>query len=105
MKLNKQQNQLLWKIVAEAWIKKDFRDRFLRDPKKVLKKAGLQLAGITLITIVTIQSGIPKIAIEGKILEISLPPAPTELEELDVMTEIDSSNTPLALVCLKMCCC
>ena len=48
MKFNNQQNQLLWKIVTEAWLKKEFRSRFIRNPQEVLKKAGLKHAGITL---------------------------------------------------------
>ena len=105
MKLNKEENQLLWKIVAEAWLQKDFRDRFLRNPKEVLKNAGLKLAGITLITTTVIQTGIPEITLKDRTLEISLPPTPIELSDLNVMAEMDISQIPSVFVCLKLCSC
>ena len=105
MKLKKEENQLLWKIVAEAWLKKDFRDRFLREPNEVLKNAGLQLAGITLITTTVIQGSLPEIVMKDKTLEISLPPAPIELSDLDIVAEMDISQIPSVFVCLKLCSC
>ena len=105
MKLNKKENQLLWRIVAAAWIDPDFRNLFLRDPKAVLQKAGLPLAGIALVTITVLQSGLPEIAIKGKRLEIAFPPVPIELAEMDVMAEMDIAKRSSVFVSLKFSCC
>ncbi len=106
--MNKEQVRLLYQAIAKAWLYKKSRDRFLSDPKSFLQKAGLKLAGITLVSVTLIQSGLPQIAVKNKILEISFPPAPTELIELsefNIMPDIGASEIPTLCFCIKVSSC
>ncbi len=83
------QNQKTWettvsKLIARAWLDEDFHKRFVSDPAKILREAGLVLEDFVKVIVTQGSTAFPvlKLAEGGSaICEISLPSKPADLTD------------------------
>ena len=101
------QDQKTWettvsKLIARAWLDEDFHKRFVSDPAKILREAGLVLGD--LVKVIVTQGSTPfpvlKVAGEGTgICEISLPSKPTDLTDEQMNAWGTGTFTPPIPLC------
>ena len=101
------QDQKTWetivsKLIARAWLDEDFHKRFVSDPAKILREAGLVLEDFVKVIVTQGSTAFPvlKLAEGGTaICEISLPSKPTDLtdEQMNswVAGMVDVNNSDL----------
>ncbi len=91
------QDQKTWetivsKLIARAWLDEDFHKRFVSDPAKILREAGLVLED--LVKVIVNQGSTAAPVLKGAdggavIYQINLPPKPRDLtdEQMSVLTQ------------------
>lgn len=97
----------LSKIVAQAWLDEEFKERFISEPVAVLQENGLTLPnGVTARVNESSSEGSLMSADanvdSNQVYEISLPSKPTELTESEVQSwsDIDDPEDPPIVICL-----
>ncbi len=83
------QDQKTWetivsKLIARAWLDEDFHKRFVSDPAKILREAGLVLGDLVKVIVTQGSTPVPVLKVAGEgtgICEISLPSKPADLTD------------------------
>ena len=105
------QDQKTWettvsKLIARAWLDEDFHKRFVSDPAKILREAGLVLEDFVKVIVTQGSTAFPvlKLAEGGSaICEISLPSKPADLtdEQMNAwgVGALDAANACVLPMC------
>ncbi len=67
------------KVIAQAWLDRDYYQRLMREPEAVLREAGLQLEELL--------SGVSAMPVSPDGLTVCLPERPGSLSDTDLKTE------------------
>ena len=105
------QEKIISKVVARAWLDRALYQRFLTEPMTVLREAGAVLSGVAVVVVVlgmgeaTAATHHPTSdANENPVVcEVVLPPQPANLDEEDL--NATASDTLIAFVPKRLCAC
>jgi hypothetical protein len=97
--------KVISKLVAQAWLDEEFKNRLIAEPAAVLEENGLSVPSGTQVTVnegasMEALSNADAMSSDSEVYEIPLPSKPAEFTEQQIQSRADESSVEGPVLCL-----